>query len=240
MREIDTRYADAMLLKLTELKSGPLKTQRLLTERLVGCCREFTVLFLTLARAQGIPVGSRVGFVSYFRRGYYLEHEVGELWDEKERRWRLVDSGLGDDFTGPDGTHVNALDLPRDKILVAGAAWKMCRSGAADPKTFLVNPNLDIEKTRGWLQIRHNMLQDLAALNKNEMILWDTWSDLAKRTSDNDYPKLDRLAEQMSAMDLDIANLIRVYEVDPDLRIPDVVLSDDPLGGPSHEVSWRR
>src|SRR5687768_11054798 len=38
-------------------------------ERIVGCCRDFTLLFVSLARYHGIPARSRVGFATYFFRG---------------------------------------------------------------------------------------------------------------------------------------------------------------------------
>lgn len=238
MREIDTRYANAMLARLAELEDGPLTTPRSLTERLVGCRRDFTVLFLTMGRAQGIPIRARVGFATYFIPGYHIDHEVAEVWDAAERRWHLVDPELADDYTSPDGVRVDPLDLPPDAFLLAGSAWRRCRAGTADPESFVVDPGLEIKETRGWPQIRHNLVHDLAALNKTEMLLWDTWSDSQETLTNRDLDRLDQLAEQTSAADPDVATLIRVYKNDPDLQVPDKVRSEDPLGGPSREVSW--
>jgi hypothetical protein len=238
MREIDTRYVETMLTRLTELKDGPLTGLRSPKERLVGCCRDFTVLFLAMARAYGIPIRARVGFATYFAPGYYIDHEVAEVWDAEERRWRLVDPELGDDFVSPDGVRVDFLDLPSDSFVLAGSAWKQCRAGSADPEKFVVNPKLEIEETRGWPQIRHNLVQDLAALNKIEMILWDTWTDSRETLTDRDLERLDRLAEQTSAANPDIANVIRLYQNDPELQVPATVVSLDRLGGPPREVSW--
>jgi hypothetical protein len=47
--EIDTRYADRMFKRIFELHDAPLSAERLPHQRLVGCCRDFTVLFLALA-----------------------------------------------------------------------------------------------------------------------------------------------------------------------------------------------
>jgi hypothetical protein len=238
MKEIDTRYADKMLARLAELKDGPLTAPRSLAERLVGCCRDFTVLFLAMARAQGIPIRARVGFAAYFISGYYLDHEVAEVWNAEERRWRLVDPQLADNYTSPDGACIDPLDLPPDGFLLAGSAWQQCRAGIADPESFMVSPKLEIKKTRGWPQIRHNLVHDLAALNKTEMLLWDEWSGPWETLVDRDLNRLDQLAEQTSGADPNVATLIQVYKNDSELQVPDTVLSEDPLGGPCRKVSW--
>lgn len=240
LREIDSRYVETILTRVLELKDAPLAVPRSPSERLVGCCRDFTVLFLAMARTKGIPARARVGFASYFISGLYLDHEVAEIWDAEERRWRLVDPDLPDDYKDPDGNNVDPLNLSPDMFLIAGPAWQQCRAGALDPERFIVNPKLRDKGTRSWPQIRHNLLQDLAALAKTEMLLWDTWTDPEKALIDRDKERLDRLAEFASAMDPSINTLMSIYKSDPELQVPDTVLSYDPLGGPIREVSWRR
>src|SRR5215475_1127014 len=44
--EIDTRYAEDMLARIFALSDQPLTAARVPGERMVGCCRDFTVLFL--------------------------------------------------------------------------------------------------------------------------------------------------------------------------------------------------
>src|SRR3954447_635903 len=136
LREIDTRYADTMLDRLEELRPG-LVEERLPRERIVGCCRDFTLLFLTLARAAGIPCRSRTGYATYFPAGYAVDHAVAEVWDGE--RWRLVDAALADDHRdATDGTRVDPLDMPRDRFLAGGVAGSRCRAGEGDPERFVV------------------------------------------------------------------------------------------------------
>ena len=99
--EIDTRYAADMLARLVGLAPQPLGDVRLPSQRLVGCCRDFTVLFLTIARAHGIAARARVGFATYFDPGWYIDHVVAEVWDPSSGRWRLADAELGDDHISP-------------------------------------------------------------------------------------------------------------------------------------------
>src|SRR5215831_7783369 len=54
LKEVDLRYADLMFSRLLEL-SPTLDTRRTTEQRLAGCCRDFAVLFVSMARHKGIP-----------------------------------------------------------------------------------------------------------------------------------------------------------------------------------------
>jgi hypothetical protein len=174
--EIDTRYAEDMLARIFELSDLPLTAERAPGERLVGCCRDFTVLFLTIARAHGAPARARVGFATYFVPGFFIDHVVAEVWDSARQRWRFVDPELADDHVDPaNGRRVDPEGLTPAQFVTGPAAWLACRSGQADPERYVVDPALDIPATRGWPYVRHNLIHDLAALAKHEMVLWDNW-----------------------------------------------------------------
>jgi hypothetical protein len=126
--EIDARYAEAMLARKVELDDRHLIEERPPERRLVGCCRDFTVLFLTMARNLGIPARARVGFADYFAPGYNVDHEVAEVWDTRERRWRLVDPEIEEP---PLGASFDATDVPRDRFLVGG--WRGGCAGKVGP-----------------------------------------------------------------------------------------------------------
>jgi hypothetical protein len=231
LAEVDSRYAETMLSRLFELEDRPLSHERSPQSRLLGCCRDFTVLFVTFARHLGIQARARVGFATYFATGLNLDHEVAEVWDPDKAAWRLVDAELGDDHTDPnDGAHVDPLNVPRGRFLVAGAAWQACRSRKADPETFMVDPGLDIDDTRGWPYLRHNLVHDLAALNKVEMILWDDWGLLEQQTMlEDDLRLLDKVAEATLAPgDAAFDELRRVYQDEERLRVPSEVTSYSP------------
>ena len=239
--EIDTRYAEAMLERIFELDDRQLTEERQPVKRLIGCCRDFTVLFLTMARQHGVPARARVGFATYFVSGFNVDHEVAEVWDAAEARWRLVDAELGDEHVDPnDGAPVNPLDVPRDRFLIAGRAWRACRRGDADPETFLVDPGLDVPVTRGWPQLRHNLVHDLTALNKVEMLLWDDWGLLEEEElSERDLELLDHVAEVTLAGDEAFSEVRRLYEAEEGLRMPGAVTSYSPTTGAPRTVTLK-
>jgi len=238
--EIDTRYAAAMLERLRDLDPSPLGTERPVARRLIGCCRDFTVLTVTLLRAAGVPARSRVGFAGYFAPGWWIDHVVAEVWDAAAGRWRLADANLGPDRWeyGNDGAAFDAADVPRDLFLTGPAAWRACRNGERDPDRFVVAPDIDIPYLRGWSYLRHNLVQDLAALDKREMLLWDTWGLLDDTPS---WPAtlelLDRVAAVAGDPDPSPAAVQALFVAAPMLRVPATVTSISPLTGDVRTVA---
>jgi hypothetical protein len=237
--EIDTRFAERMLVRLHEMDSSPLTPERTPANRLVGCCRDFTLLYLTMLRHAGIPARSRVGFAGYFAPGWFVDHVVAEVWDEANGRWRLIDPQVADVRTDPnDGFPIDTLDIPRDRFLVGGMAWQACRRGELSPERFVVDPDLDIPVTRGWLQLRHNLVQDLVALTKREMILWDTWGILGDNpVTDDSLPLLDSIAEVTANADVTYADVVNLYEREPGVQVPPEVMSFNMLANEPRVVA---
>lgn len=242
MAEIDLRYADAMLGRIDELSDAPLGSAREPRERMVGCCRDFTLLFVSLARHHGIPARSRVGFATYFFKDYAVDHVVAEVWDATEDRWRLVDAELHAGHADPnDGTVLDPLDLPRDRFLVAPDAWLRCREGGDDPERYVVSPFLEIPELRGWSYLLHNVVQDLAALNKREMVLWDDWGISAEWASLTDEQRalVDEASRTMMSPETTLAEIQALYARD-EFRVPETVTSwTSAVEEPPIEVSLR-
>ena len=234
--EIDTRYSESMLERIVELQDGSLAEERPPEKRLVGCCRDFTVLFVAMARHLGIPARARVGFADYFVPGFNVDHEVAEVWDPGEQRWRLVDPEID---APPLGARFDPTDVPRERFIVGGLAWRMCRDGRADPETFLVDPELEIEDTRGWPYLLHNLVHDLAALNKTEMILWDEWGLIGKEPSEANLGLLDHVAALTCAAGETFPEVRSIYETMSGLKVPSAVKSYSPAVPELLEVRLR-
>ena len=228
--EIDTRYAEDMLARLFQLADAPLGHARAPAQRLVGCCRDFTVLFLAIARAHGVPARARVGFATYFHPGWLIDHVIAEVWDPVRQRWRLVDPELADDHVAAvDGARIDPEDIPPGGFLTGPEAWRFCRSGAIDVQRFVVAPELGLPATRGWPYVRHNLVHDLAALAKQEMLLWDNWGliHIDDEPSPDQLAALDALAAATSSSDVPLERVQSFFRLDG-FRVPPVVTSYSP------------
>jgi hypothetical protein len=244
MSEIALRYADEMLKLILSRGDATLTCDRQGTERVVGCCRDSTVLFLALARHKGIAARGRVGFASFCMPGWWLDHMVAEVWDEGERRWRLVDPQMGVSFKPKiNGIPVDWLDMTEVEFLTGPQAWLAARAGQVDPERFVVSPTLDIPFLRSWPYLAHNVLHDLASLDKTEMLLWDVWGMqerlLGDSVVDADAQTLDEISAITSNTNIEPA-VVRSLMSRDELRVPDMVMSADPNGGPTVQVDISR
>jgi hypothetical protein len=237
--EIDTRYAEDMLARIVQLADLPLTHPRTPGQRLVGCCRDFTVLFLAIARQHGIPARARVGFATYFEPGWFIDHVIAEIWDTAQQRWRMIDPELADDhIDGSDGARVDPEDVPPSRFLTGPRAWQSCRAGTANAQQFVVDPGLDIPVTRGWPYIRHNLVHDLAALAKHEMLLWDNWgmTQIDGEPTPAQFAVLDDLAAATHSSNMPLDQIQSFYQRE-DLRVPPVITSYSPASDTPLQVA---
>jgi hypothetical protein len=177
-REVNLRYVDRMLARILELDPRPLSQPRPLNRRLIGCCRDFAVLFTSMARHKGIPTRVRVGFANYFSYapGFWIDHTIAERWEGNRRGWRLVDPEQSTVLARENRLDFDPAEVPWGRFIVGGQAWKMCRTGEADPSRFCVAPG---SEPRGLWFVRSRLMLDLGALNREELLLWDSWKATA-------------------------------------------------------------
>ena len=224
--ELETRPAAAMVDRILALDPRPLAQPRPPERRFVGNCRHFAVLLSAFLRAHGVPSRARCGFGAYFDPTSFVDHWVCEVWDEEREAWRLVDAQLDAQQRDAFPISFDPLDVPRTQFLVAGAAWQRCRSGQADAERFGI---LDL---RGLWFVRGNLVRDLAALTKRELLPWDGWGLMTTREPGDaaETTLLDHVAELTQAGDHRHDELRYLQNAEPGLRVPQVVLSFN-LGG---------
>ena len=104
----------------------------------------------------------------------------------------------------------------------------------------MVAPELDVPLLRSWPYLLHNLVLDLAALNKHEMVLWDSWSALdgVDHVDEAAAARMDEVAAALADPDADPGAIRAVYAAD-DLRVPSVVTSLVEPGGPLTQVTLR-
>ena len=213
-----------MLSRIHALDARPLTDARDVGHRLPSVCRHFSLMLCSILRAQGVPARPRCGFGAYFTRGKFEDHWVCEYWNAAEKRWILVDAQLDAIQRKALNINFDPTDTPRNKFIIAGDAWQMCRGGGADPSLFGLT---HIHESGLWF-IAGNVLRDLASLNKMEMLPWDVWGAMDMNDAaltDEKKALLDRVAALTLAGDDAFAEMRATYESDDRLRVPPVVFN---------------
>jgi hypothetical protein len=216
-QEVNLRTIRRQLSRLRELSAAPLSEPRPLEQKLVGNCRDFSVLLTAMLRHKGVPARARCGFGAYFWPGHYEDHWVCEYWNTAQGRWVLVDAQL--DALQCDALRIpfDPLDVPRDQFVAGGQAWQMCRAGQADPELFGI---LDMH---GLWFIRGDLIRDFLAFNKIELLPWDSWTNIATAVheiSSREAVLFDRLAALTLSGDDAFPEIRALYESDDRLRMP--------------------
>jgi hypothetical protein len=222
--ECQIRSIERLLERLLALDPRPLTVARPVDKRLVGICAHFTVFLVALLRAQGVPARARYGFGAYFNPPCFEEHVVCEYWNAAAARWMLVDTQFDEVWRRKLAIDHDVLDVPRDRFLIAGDAWARCRAGAADPAKF----GIFVGDLRGLWFIAGELVRDVAALNKMEMLPWEVWGAQPRPGATLDPKQLqffDELAALTRVADTSFGELRSRYEDDDQLRVPGTVFN---------------
>jgi transglutaminase superfamily protein len=217
LTDLQARSAVEMTDVIRRLHPGPLSEARPVERRMVGNCRHFSTLSAALLRHAGIPARARCGFGMYFEPGKYVDHWVTEYWHAGERRWVRIDSQLDEVQRAAITADFDTEDLPPGPFVPAGEAWQQCRTGRADPNTF------GIFEFWGLWFVQANVVRELAAQNKMELLPWDVWGLMTFQAEpDAAVSSLtDSVAGVVAGDDIDAVR--RVYEDNEGLRVPDRV-----------------
>ena len=214
--EAGTRHVELMLARLMDIDGRTIVDRRPLSQRLVGNCRTFSVLLAAMLQSQGKPARARCGFGRYFMPGWHEDHWICEYWNDNQSRWIMVDAQL-DDFQCQElQVGFDPLDVPRDQFIVGGKAWLDCRSGGADPAKY------GIFDMRGLWFVRGNLIRDVAALNKVELLPWDGWGLIDRKDDDISHEELSLLDEvaSMTVAKVDFHAVRDAYGTNEGLEVP--------------------
>ena len=222
--EIHIRPTEKLLERVHAMDDRPLSIARPVDKRLVSRCRHFVLLLLGMLRAKQIPARARCGFGSYFNPPYFEDHWVCEYWNAAEARWILADPQIDEVWRTQLRIDHDVLNVPRDRFLVAADAWTRCRAGDADPARF----GIQFGGLRGLWFVAGNLIRDLAALNKVEMLPWDVWGAQPRSDDPLDDELLvffDGLAELTREPDVAFDDLRELYASDERVRVPQTVFN---------------
>jgi len=221
MDEMQLRSMERRLERTLDLDPRPLTEPRSVDKKLLGNCRDHSLLLVSLLRHQGIPARARCGFGAYFMPDHFEDHWVTEYWNQEQNRWIMVDAQLDELQCDVLKINFDILDVPRDQFIVGGKAWEMCRSGKQDPVKF------GIFDMNGLGFVRGDLVRDVASLNKIELLPWDCWGVILNEQLDNpdDLVALDHIAALTAGNVPDFEAVRSAYETDPRFHVNGTLLS---------------
>jgi hypothetical protein len=193
LAEINNRWVDRVLACDQSRFAKPLDVPRPEADRVLGCCRDFTLLTVAALRAQGIPARSRVGFAAYFEPGFHHDHVITEYWAGE--RWVFADTQL--EPSGPWSFDTLDLSLGPDGFETAAHVWTAYRRGDLDVDKYGVGMELPL---RGDWFVRNYVLMELAHRQRDELLLWDVWG-AGSLELDGDLGLIDEVAAALLAAD---------------------------------------
>jgi hypothetical protein len=214
--EIDTRWVADVLGVLAGRGVADLTAALPPAERFVGCCRDFSLLFVAALREHGVPARTRVGFADYFRPDFHVDHVVAEYHDGE--RWVRVDPELE-----PGAFPFDVADMdtgPGGPFRTAATVWTRYRAGEIDREDvqrFGVDPGLSL---RGPGFVAGYVVFELAHLHGHELLLWDEWGalDALDRAVGEEDPaalaEVDRLAALLLDPDAHRGELAAAFDDD--------------------------
>jgi hypothetical protein len=233
--DIDSRWV-ARILELDAVRHPePLDVPRERAERVAGCCRDYTLLTVSVLREHGLPARSRVGFAGYLAEGYHYDHVVVEVHDGA--RWVRVDAQFE-----PGWLPFDTCDLPLgglEGFATAAEVWLAVRSGEADARTFGVHPGSPFA---GSSFVFDYVIRDIAHRSGDELLLWDIWGAMHGEAAVQEAEArwMDDLARLVVAADAQDAaaaqELARRYARDDRLNPRGRVVQASPYGLPDVEV----
>lgn len=219
---VQIRTAAERLRQIHAHNPAPLTVPREPDQRIVGNCRDFSLMMAALLRWRGIPARARCGFGTYFIADHYEDHWMCEYWHAEQGRWVEVDAQLDAVQCEALKIDFDTLDMPPGRFVTGGRAWLLCRREGVDPNKF------GIFDMKGLWFVAGDLVRDLASLNKMELLPWDSWGVLLQPGYDRSpeaLALLDRAAEMTLAVNERFDDVQAFYRDNADLRVPPVIHS---------------
>lgn len=210
-QEVQYYTARQYIERIMELSDAPLTEPRPLEKKVIGNCRDHSVLLCALLRRQGIPARARAGCGAYFIPDHWEDHWICEYWNEVKQRWIMVDAQLNPFQCEAMSIPFNPLEVPADQFWAASKLWLAARAGEVDPD------KCGIFDIHGMGYLRWIVGLDFGALNKFPVLPWDGWGlfgEYEKQLSPENEVFLDELACLMVASDAHLDEMHDLFTED--------------------------
>ncbi len=190
------------MLELISTKNNPdLKTDRDPKDKLILACYHHSILLASILRHQGVSVRLRAGYSRFFEKQAKVRfgHIICEVWDNKEKRWILVD---------PDREIV---DMKAKDFEFASDAFSKMLKKRGNEKIYIASVG------QGFKGSVYLMLLDASFVLKNEKLYYNLPELLhqeIKRPKDIDRETLrdlEEIADHFKNIDTYLKDLNRVF-----------------------------
>lgn len=175
LRDIDIRYNYKILECISEKSYKNIYQAIAFKDKVIGTCRSQALLTCGILREKSIAARIRYCYNTYFFNDFNHEQVVVEYWSFEKEKWVMIDPAVHDAILKKRKIAVNFdfHDVPSNKSMAISTAWLACRNGKLDANLFGAYSNH--RKSYGLGYMRMKLYQDLACLNKIEVIEWDRW-----------------------------------------------------------------
>ncbi len=220
--ELNFRNIEEKLEKYFNIDESTFTETRSQIDKVVGNCRDFALLLVSMLRYKGIPARVRSGAGRYFfpdDPNRFEDHYICEYWDEKDNLWHMVDPQIDEVQRQALKLTFSTTDMPYNQFLDAGRTWQEFRKGDIKPENF------GIGEWRGQIFVLEKLIMELASLNKVEVLAWERWGICAdmKNLETLGFEVFDDLADKISQINNPkvFHELKKLFETDERFKVPD-------------------
>ena len=185
-------------------------------DRLVLGCRECSIILASVLKHRGIPARVRAGHAAYLIPDFHASHTICEVWNEKEKRWMLVDPSTG------------MIDFSREKFDFSNELWLKMQKNEIDPSLYGLPGSHS-----GLVSIVGKIGPDLASILGNEYPIDQNAPilDYAFKNN-NQLPAeqieiLNKICELMKSLDaVNLSKLQEIYNNTPQIEMSKTLEGD--------------
>jgi hypothetical protein len=196
--EINLRSVEEILEFLLKMEDQPLVATREVSKKVVGNCRDYSVMLVSILRHQGVPARVRSGVARYFypkEEGILEDHFICEFWNDAEGRWQRTDAQIDEVQQRVLQSKIDMTDLPPNHFLDAGESYNELKLGRVKPE------KIGIFEHKGWPYAHYKLVSDLACIGSVEVLPWEGWG-ICERIIN------DELSEEDNTLLKEVATLL--------------------------------
>ncbi len=213
--------AIAMLSELLR-RDSKYSVDRDILDKIHVCCRETSILLISILKAKGIPARCRSGFTHYISEiDGAGDHWIVEFYDQKDKKWKLVDPTMcyDEQILKEYNIDFNLTDMPKEKFIFSAEAYLGLRNGKYKSKDiyYFSNPY-----TYGIKAAIRGLFYDFHCLMNDEIIFLQQPKYLRDKDfelTEEELKELDNLATLMLAPNDNFDKLLTLWNNNPKFRI---------------------